>query len=335
MKITYGQDSPTMVDDDGTSRVIPFSALEVGESPVDPRDVDFRGDEPPTMAEKRAKLAAIGTQVYRPQAAAVESLFSFGQVPLEERALNTTVDASGGALVENTTDGAEIRAAEDVAAPLLAATTLFSTETGSECKMGLDDDSATDSAPVDQNAGSATNVDIVYSAVAWGVCPNLRSGMIRWPNGGLQTPRVRSSVNATLGRRLARAKESAAITAMLAGADVSETTASSSAITLDEALTLMGTLAPAHLAVGSFVMNSATYLKLLGLKASTGGSFMVESQLDSAGFPLLLGRRVYVSKYMPAIAGGAKTIGFGDVSKIFRREVINTLVLRAYPERYA
>ncbi len=45
----------------------------------------------------------------------------------------------------------------------------------------IDDDSAQSAAVVSENAGSATNVDIVFDSLAFVKCPSFRSGLIRCP----------------------------------------------------------------------------------------------------------------------------------------------------------
>jgi HK97 family phage major capsid protein len=100
-------------------------------------------------------------------------------------------------------------------------------------------------------------------------------------------------------------------------------------------MSLVGSVDPAFMLVGTFMMNPSTLLFLQKLKGSTGGSYLIESKTDAQGYPLLFGRRVYCSPSYPVIGALAKVASFGDHTKFVSREVRNSLAVRAYTERYA
>jgi HK97 family phage major capsid protein len=83
------------------------------------------------------------------------------------------------------------------------------------------------------------------------------------------------------------------------------------------------------------MMSFSSYIAFLKQKGSTGGSYLLEPELDVQGYPTLFGRRVYLSPSFPAIAALAKSIAFGDMSRFIRRQVRNSLSVKVYIERYA
>ncbi len=97
----------------------------------------------------------------------------------------------------------------------------------------------------------------------------------------------------------------------------------------------VGATDPAFQMAGTFMMNPATLLYLRKLKASTGGSYLDEAKTDSAGYPLLLGHRVYCSPSYRTIASTAKVISFGNHRQSISREVRNSLAVKTYIERFA
>lgn len=111
------------------------------------------------------------------------------------------------------------------------------------------------------------------------------------------------------------------------------TTASATAITADELIELQAGVKQAYQANACWIMNPATFTAIKKLKDGNNRYLL---QDDVTGeFPYrLLGKPVFLSDSMPAIAGGAKAVLYGDCSglSVNFRENISVEVLR---EKYA
>jgi HK97 family phage major capsid protein len=97
------------------------------------------------------------------------------------------------------------------------------------------------------------------------------------------------------------------------GGQVGVTTAAAAAITLDEVLDLYYSLKSPYRRNSSFLMNDNTVKAIRKLKDSTGQYLWAPSIKESTP-DTILGRPIYTSSYVPAVAAGAKTIAFGDFS---------------------
>jgi HK97 family phage major capsid protein len=96
-----------------------------------------------------------------------------------------------------------------------------------------------------------------------------------------------------------------------AGAQIGVTTASATAITIDEILDLFYSLKSPYRKRATFVVNDATVKAIRKLKDGNGNYIWQPS--ITAGTPdNILNRPVVTSAYVPTIEAGAKTIAFGD-----------------------
>ena len=101
------------------------------------------------------------------------------------------------------------------------------------------------------------------------------------------------------------------ILAETGGAEVGVTAASATAITADELMDLFYSLKAPYRKNAVWVMNDATVKAVRKLKDQTG-QYLWQPALTAGTPDTLLGRPVYTSAYMPAVAAGAKSIAFGD-----------------------
>lgn len=107
------------------------------------------------------------------------------------------------------------------------------------------------------------------------------------------------------------------------------TTGSATAITTDELITLQASVKQAFQANACWTMNPSTFTAIKKLKDSEN-RYLLQNDISSE-FPYrLLGKPVYVSDNMPAIAASAKTVLYGDYSglSVNFRENIQINVLR-------
>ncbi len=111
------------------------------------------------------------------------------------------------------------------------------------------------------------------------------------------------------------------------------TAASSTAITADELIELQASVKQVYQANACWTMKPDTFLAIKKLKDGNN-RYLLQDNVSGA-FPfMLLGKPVYLSDNMPAIAAGAKVILYGDYSglAVNMRENISIEILR---EKYA
>ena len=111
------------------------------------------------------------------------------------------------------------------------------------------------------------------------------------------------------------------------------TAASSTALTADELIDLQAKIPTAYQADAIWIMSPDTFSKIRKLKDTTN-RYMLETNLSNSFPYTLLGKPVYVSDNMPAMAASAKTVLYGDMTglAVNMREDISIEVLR---EKYA
>jgi HK97 family phage major capsid protein len=214
--------------------------------------------------------------------------------------------------------------------------TLLETETGTGLNFPVDDDTGAVATLVLENALSLTTSPITFDSVTFGRCPLYRSGLINASSELVNDSAfdLAGLLAGAFARRFARGVGAAFITQLLADADVAITSASPTIVTPDELMSLMGALDASYAMRGVF-MSFASYIAFLKQKGSTGGSYLLEPELDSEGYPTLFGRRCYLSPSMPGIAALGKAIAFGDATRFVRRQVRGSLAVRVFVERYA
>ena len=113
----------------------------------------------------------------------------------------------------------------------------------------------------------------------------------------------------------------------------SVTTASGTAITADEVITLHDTIKDAYQNGAIWIMSSKTRTALRKLKGSDG-RYLLNDDISSPFGTTLLGKPVYVSDNMPEIGAGNTAIYYGNIKGLATKfnEEINVQVLR---EKYA
>ena len=117
------------------------------------------------------------------------------------------------------------------------------------------------------------------------------------------------------------------ILAATGGGQIGVTTASATAITLDEVLDLYHALKTPYRRSAAFITNDATVKALRKLK-DNNGVYLWQPSIKEGTPDTILNRPIHTSAYMPTIAAGAKTLAFGDFryywiadrqGRIFRR----------------
>jgi len=95
------------------------------------------------------------------------------------------------------------------------------------------------------------------------------------------------------------------------GAETGVTTASATAITIDEIMDLFYSLKSPYRKNATFIMNDATVKAIRKLKDGNG-NYIWQPSLTAGTPDTILNRPVATSTYVPTIASAAKTIAFGD-----------------------
>ena len=103
------------------------------------------------------------------------------------------------------------------------------------------------------------------------------------------------------------------VLADMGGAEVGVTAAAAGAFTADEVFDLFYSLKAPYRKSAVFLMNDASVKALRKLKDSNG-QYLWQPSLTAATPDTLMGRPVYTSAFMPALAAGEKSILFGDLS---------------------
>ena len=97
------------------------------------------------------------------------------------------------------------------------------------------------------------------------------------------------------------------------GASLGVTSASATAITVDEIMDLFFSLKSPYRKNASFVMNDATVKAIHKLKDGNG-QYLWQPSITAGTPDTILTRPVLTSAYVPAIASGVKSVAFGDFS---------------------
>lgn len=125
---------------------------------------------------------------------------------------------------------------------------------------------------------------------------------------------------------------------LFVGAPVGKTAAATAAITTDELIDLQESIDPLVEAAGNcvFEFHQTTRTALRKLKYTSGTNAYIWQPSLEAGKPsTLLGAPVKVNNYVPTLATGAKTVGYGDKRQAYLIRDVQEMTLLRLAERYA
>lgn len=135
---------------------------------------------------------------------------------------------------------------------------------------------------------------------------------------------IESFLATEFGRRLGKLEEEAFVvgtgsnqpTGVVGGSTLGTTATATNAITVDEITDLYYAIGRAYRNRSAWLMKDSTVKALRKLKTGVSGdnTYLWQAGLRDGEPDTLLGRPVYVSEFMPAIATGEKAILFGDFS---------------------
>jgi len=121
---------------------------------------------------------------------------------------------------------------------------------------------------------------------------------------------------------------------LLAGATVGVTTASPTAITLDEIIDLVYSVISPYRGNGVFIARDATHASLRKLKDSDG-QYLWQPSAQAGEPDRLMGYPIYADPSVAAVAATAVTVGFGDVRRAYTIRDAGGFAIKFLEERYA
>ncbi len=111
------------------------------------------------------------------------------------------------------------------------------------------------------------------------------------------------------------------------GGQVGVTTASATAITVDELISLIYSLKSPYRRNAKFLMNDSTISLIRKLKDGNG-AYLWQPSVQSGQPDRLLGYEIYTSPYVPVVAAEALTVAFGDFNNYWIADRIGRTVQR-------
>lgn len=229
---------------------------------------------------------------------------------------------NNGAIIPTTIANRIIKTVKDIC-PVLAKATIFSVKgTLKIPKWGLANTSheiavgyQTEFVDITADAGKFTSIDL--TGYLGGALCLISKSVIN--NGSFDVvsfviTEMSEKIAAFLEKEILTGSGSSAATGALASANTL-TTASGTAIAADELIDLQAKVKQAYQMNACWIMNPATFTAIKKLK-DANNRYLLQDDVTGE-FPYrLLGKPVYVSDNMPAIALSAKTVLYGDLSGI-------------------
>jgi len=218
---------------------------------------------------------------------------------------------------------------------LFAIAGLWRSATGSAANIPILDDTFSTATIVAEN-GLSTEQDVSLDTFAFGKTPTWRSGIVTASMELVQDTYF--DLSAMLAQafavRFSRGIGQALVAALIAGADIGVTTASPSVVAPSELADCMASLDSAFWAAATWCMNKNTLIALmkLGVVGDLAGAAIT---MWTASPLRLFDKPVEISPSMPNIGASNTPISFGDHSKVLRREVANSLVVKTLTEKFA
>jgi HK97 family phage major capsid protein len=208
--------------------------------------------------------------------------------------------------------------------------------TGSAVNVPILDDTSSTAVVIAENDLSTEQDITSFDSLSFGKTPTWRSGIVTASVELVQDAffDLAATLASAFAVRFARGIGKALVTALIAGADVGTTTASSSGVSAAELLDCMSALDSAYWGAASWCMNKNTLISLMKLGMVTDPAGQAVTMWTAR--PLrLFDKPVAICPSMDDIGSSNKPVSVGDYSKVLRREVVNSLTVRTLIEKYA
>jgi HK97 family phage major capsid protein len=205
---------------------------------------------------------------------------------------------------------------------LLDAARWIYTDSGAPLNIPSGDDTSQDAVILNEGSAISEGPNPIFSNVAFGSCP-------LWSTAQLLTsfalnqdsPVLADFLSFAFGRRIARGFGKACLTTLLSGVDVGKSTASPTAVTVDELIDLASALDAEYWARASWLMNLKTYLALRKLQ-STNDYYIAENAAPTeSGRPTLLQRPIFICPNMDDLGAGKVPVVLGALDHVVVRAV--------------
>lgn len=119
------------------------------------------------------------------------------------------------------------------------------------------------------------------------------------------------------------------------GSTLGATSASPTAVTYTDLVSLYGSLDAAYASTASFVMSSTTRANLMGLISTTGQPILQTDPVSSQPFSSIFGRPIVIDESRPAIAATNKAILFGDLKQGYTARKVGSFGIKRLSELLA
>ena len=279
------------------------------------------------------------------------ALHGFAGMQHEERALLTTADGTGGALIPDQFLGSLIEAQKYYGPVASLVRQRRTNNNGAPLKISLANDTGNGiTLLATEGTSSPAETDPAFQSKVLGV-DTVTGGLVKVSFQELEDSYFDLDVwlREAFGKRYARGLETAVTTgkdgagttlpnvSSLASQAVVGTTTTilANGIGWTDLVNLFAALDPAYLANPKWVMNSATRAYLLGLKDGFGRPYWTPDPSADGPFSKLLGYDVVLDQAMPNMGAGAKPILFGSLQDAYLLRSEGQPFLLRLNERFA
>lgn len=213
--------------------------------------------------------------------------------------------------------------------------TMYESLDGNVLTVPMLDDTEVSAAIVAENVASVESEITTVDRLQLAKVPTWRSKKIIWSLELLDDSAFPAEdiIADAIAMRFQRGIGASNVSTLLSAATSGATSASATAVSIDDLLNLMGSIDPSYLASPKcfWLMNFATLISLLKLK-DTAGRYQIHPRTDANGNILILEKPVALCPSFPNIAASSTSVALGAMDRFFVRTVKNTLRLQTYTQ---
>jgi HK97 family phage major capsid protein len=300
---------------------------------------DFRdgSEQPLTAQQRRQRLAALESQIHRPERANFVEYCRYGKEAIYEgRAQGLGSGAGGGYLAPQSFADQVFWMQKKIDALFDAnAITVLETSRGTSEPLPLFDDTSSAAAVVSES-GSFSIADVAFDQLLLAAASTWRTPMVKCSLEFVQDSAfdIETLLAKAFAAQLARGIGPSLVTTLAAAA--TQGVAGGSGITVDDIYNLFGAIDPAYFASSkcAWAMRLSTLVYISKLKDTAGQPVFPLRRNPNGDFELLT-LPVRICPSVAAIGTGAKSVFFGDLSYLVMRRIQNSLSVKRIDELYA
>jgi HK97 family phage major capsid protein len=205
---------------------------------------------------------------------------------------------------------------------LLDAARWIYTDSGAPLNIPTGDDTSADAVVLTEGSAISQGPNPIFSNVAFGSCPLWTTNQLLTSWALTQdSPVLADFLSFAFGRRIARGFGKACLTTLLSGVDVGKSTASPTAVTVDELIDLAAALDAEYFERSSWLMNLKTYLALRKLQSTNHYYIAENAGPTESGRPTLLQRPIFICPNMDDLGAGKVPVVLGALDHVVVRGV--------------